>query len=374
MKLPRFGVEEWLNVHETNAIYDIAGVSIAALTLEELFALSDTNPEDFYKKLQGTKLNYGWIEGSPEFKEAVSQLYEQISPEQILQTNGATGANLLVLYSLIEPGDHVISLYPTYQQLYDIPKSLGAEVDLWQIEEENGWLPDLEKLRQLIRPNTKMICINNANNPTGAVMDRAYLEELAAIAGEVGAYILSDEVYRSFSGLDVPSIIDVYDKGIAVNSLSKTYSLPGIRVGWVAANHQVTDILRDYRDYTMICAGVFDDMVAQLALASRKEILKRNRRILEENLAILDQWIEKEPLVSYIRPAVVSTSFVKIAVDMPMEDFCLQLLQEYGVLLVPGNRFDRDGYVRLGYACEQETLIKGLEKLSQFLRRFDTEN
>ncbi|HFR3521819.1 TPA: aminotransferase [Streptococcus suis] len=374
MKLPRFGVEEWLNVHENSAIYDIAGVSISSLTLEELFALSGTNPEDFYKKLQSTKLNYGWIEGSPAFKKAVSQLYEHVAPEQILQTNGATGANLLVLYGLIEPGDHVISLYPTYQQLYDIPKSLGAEVDLWQIEEEHGWLPDLEKLRQLIRPNTKMICINNANNPTGAVMDRAYLEELAEIASEVGAYILSDEVYRSFSGLDVPSIIEVYDKGIAVNSLSKTYSLPGIRVGWVAANHQVTDILRDYRDYTMICAGVFDDLVAQLALTHYQEILERNRRILEENLAILDQWIENEPLVSYIRPAVVSTSFVKIAVDMPMEDFCLQLLQEHGVLLVPGNRFDREGYVRLGFACEQETLIKGLEKLSQFLRRFDKEN
>lgn len=247
-------------------------------------------------------------------------------------------------------------------------------MDLWQIEEENGWLPDLEKLRQLIRPTTKMICINNANNPTGAVMDRTYLEELVEIASEVGAYILSDEVYRSFSELDVPSIIEVYDKGIAVNSLSKTYSLPGIRIGWVAANHQVTDILRDYRDYTMICAGVFDDLVAQLALAHYQEILERNRHILEENLAILDQWIEEEPLVSYIRPAVVSTSFVKIAVDMPMEDFCLQLLQEHGVLLVPGNRFERDGYVRLGFACEQETLIKGLEKLSQFLRRFDKEN
>ncbi|WP_153048650.1 aminotransferase class I/II-fold pyridoxal phosphate-dependent enzyme, partial [Streptococcus suis] len=121
------------------------GVSISSLTLEELFALSGTNPEDFYKKLQGTKLNYGWIEGSLAFKKSVSQLYTGVKPEQILQTNGATGANLLVLYSLIEPGDHVISLYPTYQQLYDIPKSLGAEVDLWQIEEENGWLPDLEK-------------------------------------------------------------------------------------------------------------------------------------------------------------------------------------------------------------------------------------
>ncbi len=109
MKLPRFGVEEWLNVHENSAIYDIAGVSISSLTLEELFALSGTNPEDFYEKLQGTKLNYGWIEGSPAFKKTVSQLYTGVKPEQILQTNGATGANLLVLYGLIEPGDHVIS-------------------------------------------------------------------------------------------------------------------------------------------------------------------------------------------------------------------------------------------------------------------------
>ena len=170
---------------------------------------------------------------------------------------------MLALYALIEPEDHVISMYPTYQQLYDIPKSLGADVDLWEVEEDKGWLPDLDQLRRLIRPNTKMICINNANNPTGALMDAAYLEELVAIAKEVDAYIFSDEVYRSFDQ-PTPSIVDLYEKGIAVNSLSKTYSIPGIRVGWVASNTEVADILRDYRDYTMICAGVFDDMVATL--------------------------------------------------------------------------------------------------------------
>lgn len=199
MKLPRFGVEEWLNVHEKEAIYDMAGVSIDALTLQELFDLAGISQEEFYQELLTKKLNYGWIEGSPEFKRAVSNLYHSVAESQILQTNGATGANMLVLYGLIEPKDHVISIYPTYRQLYDIPKSLGAEVDLWQVKEENNWLPDLDELHQLIRPNTKMICINNANNPTGAVMDDEYLQELVAIAKSCGAYILADEVYRSFT-------------------------------------------------------------------------------------------------------------------------------------------------------------------------------
>lgn len=370
MKLPRFGVEEWLNVHEKEAVYDIAGVSIEALTLQELFELTGVSQEEFYQELLTKKLNYGWIEGSPDFKKAVSNLYHSVSESQILQTNGATGANMLVLYGLIEPKDHVISIYPTYQQLYDIPKSLGAEVDLWQVKEENDWLPDLDELRQLIRPNTKMICINNANNPTGAVMDDEYLQELVAIAKSCGAYILADEVYCSFTTKRVSSIVDLYDKGISVNSLSKTFSLPGIRVGWVAACGEVTDILRGYRDYTMICAGIFDDMVASLALKHREAILARNRHIIRENLAILDQWIVSEPKASYIRPAEVPTSFVKLDVNVPIEAFCLTLLQKYGVLLVPGNRFDREGYVRLGYSCQQETLKQGLQLLSVCLKEF----
>ena len=368
MKLPRFGVEEWLNVHEKSAIYDIAGVSIKALTMEELFDLSGLDKEAFFAQLLKIKMDYGWIEGSPEFKTQVSSLYKDMPVDNILQTNGATGATMLALYALIEPEDHVISMYPTYQQLYDIPKSLGADVDLWEIEEDNNWLPDLDQLRRLIRPNTKMICINNANNPTGALMDTAYLEELVTIAKEVDAYIFSDEVYRSFDQ-PAPSIVDLYEKGIAINSLSKTYSIPGIRVGWVASNTEVADILRDYRDYTMICAGVFDDMVATLVLENKEAILERNRQIVAENLALMDAWIAKEPKASWIRPDSVSTSFVKLDVNRPIEDFALELLQEYGVLVVPGNRFDKESHVRVGYCCDKEVLQKGLGKLSQFLNK-----
>ncbi|MBM7636626.1 aminotransferase [Streptococcus saliviloxodontae] len=370
MKLPRFGVEEWLNTYEKEASHDIAGVSISALTLDDLFALTGEDQQAFFRALGQKKMDYGWIEGSPEFKAEVAKGYHHTCSDQILQTNGATGANLLAIYALIEPGDHVISLYPTYQQLYDIPKSLGADVSYWEVKEELNWLPDLDDLRQLVRPETKMICINNANNPFGSLMDGAFLEELVSIAREVGAYILSDEVYPSFDpDMTVPAIVDLYEKGISVNSLSKSLSLPGIRVGWIASNLEVTAILRDYRDYTLICAGVFDDFLASYALQHKEAILKRNQKILSDNLAVLENWLFKEEKASAILPKKVSTSFVKLAVDEPIESFCIRLLKEEGVLLVPGSRFGIEGHVRLGYCGDKQILEEALEKVSKVLNR-----
>lgn len=367
MKLPIFGVEDWLNRYEHQATHDLAGVSIDALSLEELFALTDTDAATFFKDLTQIPVNYGWIEGSPEFKTAVADMYDTVKPEEVLQTNGATGANLLALYTLVEPGDHVVALYPSYQQLYDLPRSLGAEVDFWQAKEEFGWLPSLEELRQLIRPTTKLICINNANNPTGAVMDRDFLTELIKIAKSCDAYILADEVYHSFGEPDVPAIVDLYERGISVNSLSKTYSLPGIRVGWVATRSDIIANLRHYRDYTMICAGLLDDKIATLALQHRTAILERNRQLLQTNLALLTDWVTKEEKAGLTSPQQVSTVFVKLTTDEPIEAFCLRLLKDYGVLLVPGNRFDCDGYVRIGYCCQTAILQEGLKRLSACL-------
>lgn len=372
MQVPCFGVEEWLNVWENDAIYDIAGSSIASFTLEEIIEIGHKTKEEFFQEMLEKKMNYGWIEGSPEFKEEVSKLYKNVSPDQILQTNGATGANLLATYALIEPGDHVISLHPTYQQLYDIPRSMGAEVEFWEIDEENNWLPDLEELRKMVRPNTKMICINNANNPTGTIMEEDFLKELVEIARSCGAYILSDEVYKPLEdGLVVPAIVDLYEKGISTNSLSKTYSVPGVRVGWVAANPEVTDIFRKYRDYTMICDGVFDDYLATYTLANKEAVLKRNQKLVEENFNIVKEWVANEPRVSLVFPKHVSTSFIKLDIPMEIEEFCIKLLKDKGVLLVPGNRFDVPGHARLGYCCHTEVLKNGLKALSEYLRQFD---
>lgn len=279
MDIANFGVEEWLNTWEKSATYDISQSSIEALTLEELLALDGTSVADYFNARKDLPMDYGWIEGSDTFKQLVSGLYEQVAPENILQTNGATGANLLALYALIEPGDHVISMLPTYQQLYDIPRSLGAKVDFVELTEENHWQLDLDVLRSKIKPETKMICLNSANNPTGTLIDKQAMMAIVEMAKEVDAYIVVDEVYAPLTDEgEFVSIADLYDKGIATNSLSKTYSVPGIRIGWTASSAEVAAIFRKYRDYTMICGGVLSDELAIHVLKNKEKILARNKK------------------------------------------------------------------------------------------------
>lgn len=372
MKIAEFGVESWLNQWEKTAKYDISQSTIDSMTITELLAITGDNERVLYDQLSHAKMNYGWIEGSPEFKAEVSGLYKHVKPTQVLQTNGATGANYLALYSLIEPGDHVISEYSSYQQLYDIPRSLGADVDFWHIHEEDNWYPDINELKQLIRPNTKMICLNNANNPTGTLLDQAFLQQVVDLAKTVGAYILIDEVYQPLDDPDsFTSIVDLYDRGIATNSLSKTYSFPGVRIGWIVASDDVSDLFRKYRDYTMICGGVWNDILAVYILQHKEQVLARNRKLVLNNLTIFKNWVASEPRVSVVLPQAVSTSCIKLDIPEPTESFCLRLLKETGVLLVPGERFDLPGHARLGYCTDEVTLKRGLSKLSDFLRQFD---
>ncbi|MDY5653627.1 MAG: aminotransferase, partial [Erysipelotrichaceae bacterium] len=370
MKLDVFGCEDWLNVYETKATYDIAQSTMSSLTMDEFLDICQISKEEFYSYINSKKMNYGHIEGSPEFKEQVCHLYEHVTPDMVLQTNGCTGANLLAMTALIEPGDHVIAMHPSYQQLYDYPRGLGAQVDFLELKEENDWQIDINELKNLIRPDTRMICLNNANNPTGTVLNRNILNEIVNLARANNTYILCDEVYKPMEDIDVPSIVDIYERGISTNSLSKTYSLPGIRVGWTAACKEITDIFRKYRDYTMICCGVFDDYVASLALKNKDKILKRNQQLINTNFEILKEWIKNEPKVSLVFPKHVSVSFIKIDVDIPIEEFCINLLNDTGVLLIPGNRFDVEGHARLGYCAKTDVLIEGLKRLSKYLQKY----
>lgn len=369
MHLPEFGVESWLNKYENEARYDIANVTVQPISLKELCHISHRSMNSLMKEIRETRLDYGWIEGSPEFKKLVSSLYVKMKPENILQTNGATGANLLVLSALIQPGDHVVAHYPSYQQLYDLPKALGANLDYWPIKEELGWLPDIQELKRLVQENTKLIIINNAHNPSGALMDDAYLQEIIDIASSCGAYVLADEVYHSFEKERISGIADLYQKGISVNSMSKTFSLPGIRIGWVACSESLCHELKSYRDYTMISAGGINDKIAQLALESSNLLLERNKQILRENLKLLKDWIEGEPGLSFHQPFHVPTTLIKLKGHFSEKEFALDLLKETRTLVVPGSCFGIANHFRIGYACDRHTLEKGLDCISMQLKK-----
>lgn len=202
MKIKPFAVEEWMNAWEEGARFNIAETCVDSVSLDELFALTGEDRDAFWNQFSARRLTYGAIEGAPAFKQGVCGLYKTLSPQNIVPTHGASGANHHVFYSLIEPGDRVVSIMPTYQQLYSIPESFGADLQLLHLRQENDYLPDLDELRRLVTPNTKMICINNPNNPTGALMSAGLLREIVQIARSVGAYLLCDEVYRHLTQTD----------------------------------------------------------------------------------------------------------------------------------------------------------------------------
>ncbi|MFC6447899.1 aminotransferase [Shinella zoogloeoides] len=370
MKIRDFGVEIWMNRYENDCELNLAETCVESLTVAELLDMAGKR-DDILAELLPMKLTYGAIEGSDRLRGLIAGLYERQAAENVVVTHGAIGANALVHETLVEPGDRVISVLPTYQQHYSIPESFGADVRILKLTEAHGFLPDLEELRRLAAPGTKLICLNNPNNPTGSLMDRDFLLQVVEIARGCGAWVLCDEVYR---GTDqqgdgmTASIADLYEKGISTGSMSKTWSLAGLRLGWIVGPKTLLHAVSIHRDYNTISVGMLDDHFAAIALENRDKILARSHAITRRNLAILAEWVEDEPLIAWVKPQSGTTALLKYDLPISSEAFCTTLLERTGVMLTPGSAMDMEGYLRIGYANGEAILREGLKRLSVFLR------
>ena len=371
MKIRNFKVEQWMNEYEDDAVYNLGETCIDSMTLRELLELSGEHPEEFLASLADERMTYGYIEGSPGLLKGIADLYKDVQTNQVIPTHGAIGANHQVIISLIEPKDNMVSVMPTYQQHYSIPESIGAEVRPLQLNLESNFLPDLNILRSLVDQNTKLITINNPNNPSGSWIPLDIMKEIIKIAESVGAYILSDEVYRGIAEDDsyMPSIVDLYNKGISVSSMSKVFSLAGLRLGWIVSkDSEILQACRIRRDYDTISCGRLDDLFASIALSNKEKIFNRNRKILNRNREILDKWVNETKEVHYIRPVAGTTALVYYNKDIPSYDLCVRLIKEKGLLFTPGSCFELEGCVRIGYAFDSKTLKEGLDKFTEFLK------
>jgi len=365
MRIAPFKIEEWMNQYEASAKYDLTTTCIKPLSVNELCKITDTNPNS----VMDIALGYGDITGSLRLKNAIKDLYKNQQLENITITHGAIGANQLVFLSILEKGDEVVSIVPTYQQHYSIPESLNANVKLYFLKEENNWLPDLEELAKIITPKTKLLCLNNPNNPTGAVIPDYMLKEIVKIAKDNNAWILSDEVYRGLNLFGEPysvSIADIYQKGISVGSMSKTYSLPGLRVGWVCARDDLINEINHQRQYNTISISTLDDYFASIALENREKISERNFNILHNGYNILKTWAENEELVECIYPQGGTTALIRYLKDIPSKELCKDFQAKTGVALLPGETLEMEGYVRVGFCAD--CLSNALEKFSEYLR------
>jgi aspartate/methionine/tyrosine aminotransferase len=373
MFIEPFKVEIWMNEWEICCTYNLAETCVASITIEELLALSGRDGGDL-SELLSMKLTYGDIEGSDRLRTAISKLYANTSIADITIAHGTIAANMLVHKALIERGDHVVSIIPTYQQHYSIPRSIEADVSTLSLEAHDGFLPDLDRLRSKVTPKTKLIAFTNPNNPTGALIERPMLEAIADIADSVGAYLLCDEVYRGTGQVGdgmVPSIVDIYHKGISTAGMSKVFSLAGLRVGWVVAPKELTEKIMIHRDYDTISVGMINDHFAAMALENADKVLARSRAITRENLSILHNWVDQEPRVDWVKPRAGTTAMLELDIPMSSREFCIDLLEKTGVMLTPGDAFDMEGFVRIGYANEVDILKSGLKEMSGYLNRLN---
>lgn len=373
MRIAPFGVEQWMNEYETRCTYNLAETCVESLTVAQLLDLAGYG-DRLLDELLPMKLTYGAIEGSGRLRSAVAALYDEQDADNVLVTHGAIGANHLVHLTLVEPGDKVISVLPTYQQHYSIPESIGADVRILRLREDNAWLPDLEELGAHLTGGAKLVAINNPNNPTGSLMDRSMLEKIIALCDQAGAWLLCDEVYRGIDHTDpgtTTSVADLYHRGISTASMSKAFSLAGLRLGWITAHTDLIHELTIHRDYNTISVGMVDDLLAAIALENADTILTRNRALTRHNLTALSDWVDSQPNITWVKPRGGTTALLRHHLPMSSRDLCVRLLEETGVMLTPGSAMDMEGYLRIGYANNPAILTVGLPLLTQFLARAD---
>lgn len=370
MKINEFEVETWMTDHETHCKYNLTETCVSSLSLNELQEYTD---ENITSTIMNMTMDYGPIVGSSRLKKAILSLYKTGGEENITITHGAINANELVMMTLLEVGDHVVSLFPSYQQMYDFPRSLGCDVSLITLDENQNWMPSIDDFQKVMTSHTKMICLNSPNNPTGTHFSISFIKELVKLAKEYDCYILCDEIYR---GLDPhtkrlsPSLSDYYEKAIVTQSLSKVFSFAGLRLGWIKGPADVIHLIDLRRDYHIISSGPLDDYLGCLVLENKDKILKRSFNICEKNKKLLKEWLDNEPLVSCVIPEEGTVCFLKYDVDMPSQEFCEKLQEETGIFFVPGSAFGIEYHLRFGFTHEYEYVKEGLSLFSQWLDQF----
>lgn len=365
MKIDFFDVEAWMTEHEVDYRYNLAETCVASMSINDLLEFVD-DKDKLLNDLLTTKLDYGPITGSERLRRGIAKLYQTGDLNNIAISHGCINANELVLISLLEKNDHLITITPTYQQMYSFPESFGVETSLIELKEENNWLPKLEDFEKEIKENTKMICLVNPNNPTSTKFSKEFLLKLVKLAKKYNLYILCDEVYQGL-GKDEIAISDLYDRGISTSSLSKVTSFAGLRLGWIKANYEIIKMINDRRDYHIISTGYLNDYLAAVVIENYDRIIERSKKIIATNRQILIEWLKKEPLVDCVVPEAGTIAFLKYNLPIKSKELCLKLQKDTGVFFVPGTCFNQEYHLRFGFANKSEDIQAGLELFSKWL-------
>jgi aspartate/methionine/tyrosine aminotransferase len=368
MRLEQFAMERMQSTYENQVAFNLSESGVHPLRLGEL--VDDTASRD---ALLAEGLRYTQSNGTAPLRSAIAALYPGATPDHIQVTNGGSEANYITTWNLVEPGDEVLMMVPNYMQTWGLARAFGATVKEWPLVNSGSrWRVDTEALERLVTARTKLIIICNPNNPTGARFEEDDLDRIAAAAARHGSWILSDEIYRGAErdGRETPSIWGRGDRVIVTSGLSKAYALPGLRIGWAAGPAALIASLWSYHDYTTISPGALSDALARRALepARRARILARTRAILNRNFPIIADWLDAHGAAfSYAPPDAGAIVYVRYHHAINSTELVTRLRQEKSVLVVPGDHFGMDGYLRIGFGDEPDYLRQGLNRLDEML-------
>lgn len=365
MNIKPFKLERYYTLYEHAAKYSLCNSDCEAMTIGELLALEQGAEEGFHN----TWLGYTEPKGSPELRQDISTIYSQITAEQMTVCTGAQEPIFLFSHAALSSEDEVIVQTPCYQSLQSVPESIGCKVLNWNVQYEgNRPTFDIDDLKKLVNDKTKAIYLNAPHNPTGFLFTKDEQQSIIELARAHNIIIFCDEVYRELEhhpNFAIPAFADVYENGVSVGVMSKSYGLPGLRIGWLATQNQtILEKVAILKEYTTICNSAPSEFLAGVALRNRSIILARNLQIVHNNLALYDTFFEKYAgLFSWYKPNAGPVTLVKMLFDDDDMNFAEQALKKQGALLLPGDVYDFKGYFRIGF---------GRKKIPEALKQFET--
>ena len=368
-KFQPFAKERWMSKFEQDVEFNLTESNVHPMSLSEL--LSDD--PDYINHLLATDLDYPHVNGIPELRENIAALYDGATADNVLVTVGAIEANYNAIRTLLAAGDEIVMMLPNYMQIWGIAKNNNFRLRTLHLLEENGWAPDLDELQEKVTKNTKLIAVCNPNNPTGYILTENEMDAIVNAAERVGAWILADEVYNGTERLindQTPSFYGRYDKILAVGSMSKAYGLPGLRIGWVLGPIDTIDNIWARHEYTTISATMLSNKLAAIALSPkvRPRIIKRTRKFIRNGYLVLQSWMDNHKnTFSFIPPQAAAILFLRYHLDINSTEFAERLRKEKNVLIIPGDFFGMDKFLRIGFGLPQDYLTQALSRIHELI-------
>ena len=369
MRFEPFAMERLQSIWEHQVAWNVSESGVEPLRVEEL-AVTDADREALLRQ----PLGYTQTNGTIELRSSIASLYAGATVDNIQVTNGGSEANCITLLYLVEEGDEVVMMTPNYMQAPGLLNALKAKVVPWPLRVDaqgKRWVADVAALNDMVTSRTRAIFICNPNNPTGSRLTEEELDAIASVAARSGAWVISDEIYRGaeLDAVETPTMWGRLDRVIVTSGLSKAYGLPGLRIGWIAGPKPTVDELWGVHDYTTIAPGAVSDRLARVALSSegRDRLLARTRGIIRANYPVLRSWLDKHAGFSHVPPEAGAIAFAKYPHRINSTALTDRLRTEQSVLVVPGDHFAMDGYLRIGFGSRPELLIGALERIGALM-------